>query len=75
MRAWLIQHWDWFIYHRAYHSLRRMCERNGGFAYMLELWIREFRRRHPISPQLERATEEFFASQLETMDKNAKPTE
>jgi hypothetical protein len=59
MRAWIIEKYDWFIYHRAYHSMRRMCERNAGFAYLFELWIRDWRSRNPISPELERSTEFF----------------
>ena len=28
-------HWDWWIYCRAYHSLRRMCERNPYVAVLI----------------------------------------
>ena len=56
----IVERWDWFIYYRAHHSLRRMCERNAGFAYLFELNIQEWRDRNPISEELKRATEEFY---------------
>jgi len=59
---WLIEKWDWWVYRRAYHTLQRMCKRNGGFAYLMELWLREWRKQHPISKELESATEQFFES-------------
>jgi hypothetical protein len=62
MRKWLIEKYDMMVYRLAYHSIRRMCERNAGFAYLFELWIREWRSKHPISKQLETATENFFES-------------
>lgn len=78
MRNWLnaikrtIQDcWDWWVYRRAHHSLRRMCERQPGFAYLMELWIREWRGRHPISPELERATEAFFESLRDDIERRA----
>lgn len=57
--------WDWWIYFRAVHSLRRICERQPGFAYLIELWIRKWRSRHPITPQLQESTEAFFQSLLD----------
>lgn len=36
--------------------------RNGEFAYLFELWIHEWRKNHPISPELENATKLFFES-------------
>jgi hypothetical protein len=39
-----------------------MCERNGGFAYLFELWIRQWRKENPIPRSLESATEHFFES-------------
>jgi hypothetical protein len=62
MRAWLLEKWDWMVYRFAHHSIRRMCERNQGFAYLIELWIREWRSQHPIPKELEAATEHFFES-------------
>lgn len=63
--------WDWWVYRRASHSLRRMCERQPGFAYLMELWIREWRGRHPISLELERATEEFFESLRDDIERRS----
>lgn len=59
---WLIEKWDWWIYARAHNTLRRMCKRNGGVAYLLELWLREWRNQNPISKELESATERFYES-------------
>lgn len=50
------------IYRFAHKSMERMCETNGGFAYLFQLWIQEWRERHPITPELERSTEVFFRS-------------
>lgn len=68
MYEWIIEKWDWFIYHRAHSSLERICRRRPGFAYLLELWIREWRSRNPASPEVDRATEVFFESMRETID-------
>lgn len=62
MFDWIVEKWDWIIYRLAYHSMRRMCKRNQGFAYLFELWIREWRAQHPIPKELEYATEQFFES-------------
>ena len=56
----LVEKYDWFIYYRAFHSIRRMCVRNEGFAYLFELHIKKYRAEHPISKELEHATEEFY---------------
>jgi len=63
MLAWIIEKWDWFIYFCAYASMKRMCARDPGFAYLLELWISEYRKQNPISEQSKRAIELFFATQ------------
>jgi len=73
MRAWIVEKWDWFVYRRAWHSIRRMCERNHGFAYLFELWIREWRRKHPITPELERSTELFFETQRDAVEAQERP--
>jgi hypothetical protein len=56
----IVERWDWFIYRLACHSIRRMCERHGGFAYLFELSTREWRKEHPISLELETTTEQFL---------------
>lgn len=58
----IIERWDFFVYWIAHKSLNRMCQRNAGFAYLFELRIREWRLEHPISPELEAATESFHES-------------
>ncbi len=57
---WLLKKWDKWVYYLAHDTLRRMCERNQGFAYLMELNMREYRKRNPISPEVQRETEEFF---------------
>ncbi len=59
MWNWMVEKWDWWIYCRSYHSMRRMCKKNPGYAYLLELRIKEYRRQNPMPESLERATEEF----------------
>lgn len=66
----LVEHWDWLVYRLACGSLRRMCEHNGGFAYLMQLWLMEWRKQHPISPELERSTEMFFES-LNSLDSSS----
>jgi hypothetical protein len=51
--------YDWFMYCRAYHPIRRMCENNPGMAYLMELTIKEWLETHPISNDLKHATEVF----------------
>ena len=60
----LLEKYDWFIYRIAFKSIRRMCVRSPGIAYLFELWIKEWRRQNPITPQLKRSTELFFETQL-----------
>lgn len=62
MIDWLVEKWDWIIYRLAHRSLERMCRRNVGFAYLFALWLEEWRKENPISPELERSTEWFFES-------------
>ena len=71
MHKWLLkkynaslEKYDWFIYRIAFKSIRRMCVRSPGIAYLFELWIKEWRRQNSITPQLERATELFFETQV-----------
>ena len=60
MVRWIVEKWDWMIYRLATGTLRRMCERNQGFAYLFELNLRKYREEHPISKELESSTEHFF---------------
>lgn len=58
----LVRKWDWWIYCRAFHSLRRMTIDNPGMSYLMELQIREWNAKLPISPELRRSTELFHES-------------
>lgn len=58
----LLRKWDWWIYSRAVHSLRRMTLDNPGMAYLMELQIRDWNEKLSISPELRRATELFHES-------------
>ena len=58
----IVEKWDWFIYRRAFHSMKRMAKRNPGFSYLLELHLRGWNERNPIPESLKMATEEFFQS-------------
>jgi hypothetical protein len=54
--------WDWWIYRRAYHSLRRMTLNNPGMSYLMELNIRGWNDQLNLPPELKRATEAFHES-------------
>lgn len=54
--------WDWWIYCRAVHSLRRMTIQNPGMSYLMELQIRRWNEQLNISPELRRSTEVFHAA-------------
>ena len=54
--------WDWWIYCRAVHSLRRMTLDNPGMSYLVELQMRGWNEQLQISPELKRATEAFHES-------------
>ena len=56
----IVERWDWWIYHRAGKSLRRLHNANGGFVYLLELRLRRLREDDPLPKSVENATERFF---------------
>jgi hypothetical protein len=58
----VLRKWDWWIYRRAVHSLRRITLHNPGFAYLMELQMRSWNEQLAISPELRRATELFHES-------------
>ncbi len=58
-KATIIRKWDWWIYRRAYPSLRRMIADNPGLGYLFELHIRKWNAEQDISPELKRSTEQF----------------
>jgi hypothetical protein len=51
--------YDWWIYRRAFHSLRRMTLDNPGLSYLMELQMHEWNKNLNISPNLKYATEQF----------------
>jgi len=51
--------YDWWIYRRAVHSLRRMTIEDPGMAYLMELQMHEWNETLNISPNLKYATEQF----------------
>lgn len=67
----LLRKWDWWIYCRAIHSLRRMTLDNPGMAYLMELQMREWNEKLNISPELRRATELFHESMRDHSQQNA----
>ena len=79
MRKWLLkkynamfEKYDWFIYRIAFKSIRRMCVRSPGIAYLFELWIKEWRRQNPISLPVKQATELFFDTQIAQLKRKEK---
>ena len=58
--AVILAAWDWWIYRRAFHSIRRMCECNGGWAFIMKLHIDKYLQKHPISPELEQSARTFY---------------
>lgn len=67
----LLRKWDWWIYCRSFHTLRRMTLNNPGMAYLMELQIKGWNRQLNISPELKRATEAFHDSMREHSQHNA----
>lgn len=51
---WLIEKWDW---------LRRICARDIGHAYLMELWIHGHVAERGMPDELRRATELFYETQ------------
>lgn len=61
----LLRRWDWWIYRRAFHTLRRMAIANPGFAYLMELQIHGWNDENPIEPWLKSATEIFHQAMVD----------
>jgi hypothetical protein len=59
---WIIKKWDWWIYCRAFHSIKRMCICDPAFSYLMELQIIDWNKRLKIDDRLKRSTELFFES-------------
>ena len=71
----LLRKWDWWIYCRAFHSLRRMTLDNPGMAYLMELQMRDWNKKLAITPELRRATEIFHESMVEHCGSDEAKTE
>jgi len=65
MKKWILEKWDWFIYRRAFNTLRRMSERRPGFSYLLELHMRRYNAENPISESVKSATELFHQAMID----------
>lgn len=62
--------WDWWIYHRAFHSIERLCRKNPGFAYVIQLWIEKYIEKQKLSDSLKLSTKQFVDTQWEYIQKN-----
>jgi len=51
--------WDWWIYCRATHSLRRIALEDPGLSYFMELNLRGWNEQLELPPQLRRSAELF----------------
>ncbi len=60
MKEYLVSKWDYLVYKIAHQSLNRIVKSNPGIAYLVILHMESWLIQHPITPELERATEEFF---------------
>lgn len=57
---WLLRKWDMWIYRRAFHSLRRICESTPGFARVLELHIHDYVAQSNCSKASKESAEQFY---------------
>jgi len=60
----MLRKWDWWVYRRAIHTLRRIALDNPGWSYLMELQIRGWNEEHPIDSSLKSATEHFHRAML-----------
>ena len=60
IKAKILYKYDFFIYHLAFTSLRRIAETDIGFIYLVELWLRRYRHEKGIDAETKLATESFF---------------
>lgn len=63
----LVRRWDWWVYCRAFHSLRRMSKDDPGMSYLMELHMREYNARNQIPETLKHSTELFYESRKSHM--------
>jgi len=62
MKQWILNKWDWWIYTRAFHSFDRIFKENPAYAYLFELHLKEYQKKHPISARMKKATKTFYDS-------------
>ncbi len=68
----LVHRWDMLVYRLAYRSLSRLMKSgDGGFAYLMELSLRQWRAEHPLTPEMEGATERFHDAMTEARARKA----
>lgn len=58
LRDWI----DWKIYWFFWHAVNRMVERKPGYAYLMQLHLADWLKRHPLDDSLKRSTEMFWNS-------------
>lgn len=58
--SYLRKKYDFFIYMLAFYSIRRMCEDDPGKAYFIELYLKAWRKDHPISENAKKAINTFY---------------
>lgn len=68
----IVTQWDWMVYWLAYRSLKRICEREAGFALLFQLWLQDWLEKNPVSPELESATVHLFKSLRDASEKSQK---
>lgn len=59
---WLREKWDWWIYRRAFASVKRLFNGNSGIMYLLELHLRDLRSEHKMPERLRASAEGFRES-------------
>lgn len=66
-RIWnrIVEWYDWRIYWLAWKSINRMCHRDVGMAYLLQLFIAGWLESEGITPRHKHATEVFYKSLIE----------
>jgi len=51
--------YDWLMYRLAYQPINRICKRNPGIGYLIELHIRDWRGKN-LPTKLKRSAESFY---------------
>lgn len=59
MKQWLLKKWDWWIYRRAVHSIRRIGERDPAYVRLIHLQTGDWLEKHPLPDELQHAADTF----------------